>query len=195
MKSLATISLSTAALGLSLSAANNAARAADLPVANYSLRAWSRMEAADFGCWMERALGHRDAKFNCDLKNYKNTGDPCTNTDQWYEGPKFPKALVARVHPLATRIGVDFEHGDLRMIIVELAGEFSDQQVRKAFDLPDEQERQRQFGRPIDPAHPLIMSLDVRNCGEDKTCLDIQGFDHMGAGDADCGEKDEPRKP
>jgi hypothetical protein len=194
VKALTTIrrlSIAAIALGLSLSVAH----AADLAQANFSLRAWPRMTSPAFGCWMEKALGHRDAKFNCDLKNLENIGDPCTDTDPYYEGPKFPEALVTRVHPLATRIDVDFEHGDLRMIIVELAGEFSDQQVRKALGLPDEQERVQEFVRPSDPARPLIMSMDVHSCGPGITCLMIQAFDHMGAGDVDCGKNDEPRKP
>ena len=148
---------------------------ARLDAAAVNILPWARMSAPDFGCFMEKTLGYRDAKFNCALKNYKNHGGPCRNTKAYYEGPKFPQRLASRVHPLATYIGLDWEHGNLRQITVNLKGMFSEQEVRDAFKVPKE------F-----TYRDNVMSVDVQNCSTGMTCLNITGFDHIGSGDVDC---------
>ena len=65
------------------------AHAAVLPSARIELMTWPRMNAASFGCYMEKTMGYRDKRFNCSLTHYKNAGDPCKNTDAYYEGPAF----------------------------------------------------------------------------------------------------------
>jgi len=151
--------------------------AADLPPASVSIVGWPRMTSGAFGCLMEKTLGHRDPKFNCDLRDYRPATNPCTDAG-YNEGPKFPPTLATRIHPLATHIDVDFEHGDVRAVSVQLAGKFSDAEVRKAFGLPDD-----------DARPPNIMHISVQDCGLGVTCLSLQGFDHLGAGDVDCGKQ------
>ena len=146
-----------------------------LDAATINVLSWARMSSPDFGCYMEKTLGHRDARFNCALKNYKNHGEPCRNTKAYYEGPQFPERLASRVHPLATYINLDWEHGDLSGITVVLKGMFSEQEVRDAFKVPKE------FTDKDN-----VVEADVQSCATGMTCLIVYGFYHMGAGDVDC---------
>ena len=68
------------------------------------------MQTRELGCLME-SLGHRDARFNCALEADAPPGDPCDNTVAYYAGPVFPPALAARVHPLASKVALEFESG------------------------------------------------------------------------------------
>jgi hypothetical protein len=175
------IKLLAGAIGLWLSL--SVAHAADLPPFSIDLLSWARASPADIGCRMEKLFGHRDARFNCDLKNYVSTGDPCKNTTAYYEGPAFPKELAARVHPLATDVDLAFEHGALQSITVWLRGDFSEQQVLQALGL-----------RTVADRSDNIMSIGIQRANG--TSLAIQGFDHMGAGDADCPDPDvKPKSP
>ena len=172
------MSVVAATLALSLSDA----QAADLPPATVNILDWPRMPSAAFGCFMEKTLGHRDPRFNCNLKSAK-PGDPCIDTNAYYAGPTFPPSLATRVHPLASDIDLDFEHADLRMVSIKLTGKFSDAEVRTAFGLPG------------DAARPQnIMSISVHDCSLVSTCLTLQGFEHIGAGDVDC-RKPPVRRP
>ncbi|MDP3772688.1 MAG: hypothetical protein Q8Q85_00305 [Gemmatimonadales bacterium] len=36
-----------------------------------------------------------------------------------------------------------------------------------------------------------VMYVSIQRCGNDYSCLLLQGFDHMGAGDVDCGAADD----
>ena len=175
------IKLLAGATGLWLSL--SVAYAADFPPFSIDLLSWPRASPADIGCRMEKLLGHRDARFNCDLKNYESSGDPCKNTMAYYEGPTFPDKLAARVHPLATGVDLAFEHGALQSIVVWLHGDFSEQQVLQALGLHAGADR-----------GDNIMSISIQHANG--TSLGIQGFDHMGAGDVDCPDpKVEPKSP
>ncbi|RQS76869.1 hypothetical protein DID96_00915 [Burkholderia sp. Bp8963] len=166
------------------------------------VRAWPRMSAPKFGCYLETTLGYRDKRFNCALKHYKNTGDACKNTGSYYEGPAFPDRLAASVHPLATKVELDWEHGDLQMVTVTLKGTWNEAEVRNAFGLPraegsklTEAELQAQRENLMDtsvqyPSGPLDGSQGQRpsNPARGMTAVMLYGFDHMGAGDVECGE-------
>lgn len=157
-----------------LALCTSAARAADLPAAGLNILDWPRMTSPAFGCFLERNLGHRDPRFNCTSRNLK-PGDPCIDTANYYAGPEFPEALAPRVHPLATDIRLKFEHGEMQSVSVTLTGKFSERDVRQAFGLQG------------DAAQPQnISSISVQDCSLASTCLVLQGFEHMGAGDVDC---------
>ncbi|MDN7911052.1 hypothetical protein [Burkholderia cepacia] len=184
-----------------LLAAANPSSGTSLPKPAVDVRAWPRMTSPKFGCYVESTFGYRDKRFNCALKKYRNTGDACGNTKAYYEGPMFPDRLAAGVHPLATKVELDWEHGDLQMVTVTLKGTWNEADVRKAFGLPRAEARKLTDaelrsapGNLMDtsvqyPSSPLDESLAKRpsNPARGTTAVMLYGFDHMGAGDADCG--------
>jgi len=184
-----------------LLAAANPSTGATLPKPTVDVRAWPRMTSPKFGCYVETAFGYRDRRFNCTLKKYRNTGDACKNTKAYYEGPAFPDRLATSVHPLATKVDLDWEHGDLQMVTVTLKGTWNEVDVRNAFGLPraegrklTEAELRTQPDNLMDtsvqyPSSPLDESLAKRpsNPARGTTAVMLYGFDHMGAGDGDCG--------
>jgi len=146
-----------------------------IPPVNYNVLSWPRMSIPDFGCFLEKTFGFKDPKFNCSLKNYKPSGDPCSNTDGYYEGFEFPNELVSKIHPLLDNIGLAWEHGDLQSVSFSFKKKISSDALKKAFRIPNEK------------SYPEnIMSIGIQNCSRDGVCLLIQGFDHMGAGEVDC---------
>jgi hypothetical protein len=155
------------------------AHGTDMPSARVNIMSWPRMNAASFRCYMERTIGYRDKRFNCSLTHYRNAGDPCKNTDAYYEGPVFPNAFATKIHPLASDVVLSWEHGELQDVSITLDGTFSDQAVRKAFTLPPAQGN----------AYPTfnVMRVDIDHSHPGKTVLSLTGFDHQGAGDVDCG--------
>jgi hypothetical protein len=168
-------SLSIVLATLALTAASHAA---DLPPAKVKIADWPRTSVADFGCMLERTFGRRDARLNCSLTHYANSGDPCINTKGYYEGPDFPKEQLAKaIHPLARLVSVDYEHGQVRSVFISLDGKFDEDDVLKAFSIP-----------PPGPLRPLnIIQVNLGDhCGPAATCVLVTGFDHMGAGDVDC---------
>ncbi|HIH2747507.1 hypothetical protein L3V59_20765 [Burkholderia aenigmatica] len=166
------------------------------------VRAWPRTSSPVFGCMLERTFGYRDKRFNCSLKQYRNTGDACKNTTAYYEGPAFPDRLAARVHPLATKVDLDWEQGRLQMVTVTLKGTWNEADVRNAFGLPRDDARtptkaelRKAPGNLMDtsvqyPSSPTDDSLGLRpsNPARGTTAVMLYGFDHMGAGDVDCGD-------
>lgn len=160
------------------------------------------MTSPKFGCYVETTFDYRDKRFNCALKKYRNTGDACKNTKAYYEGPAFPDRLAARIHPLATKVDLDWEHGDLQMVTVTLKGTWNEADVRRTFGLPraegrklTEAERRKQPDNLMDtsiqyPSNPTDDSLGRRpsDPAHGTTAVMLYGFDHMGAGDVECGE-------
>lgn len=136
---------------------------------------WPRSNAADFGCFLEKELGHSDKKFNCGLKNYKNQGDPHKNTKEYYEGPNFPEGKASKIHKDIDQIHLDWEHGELQNVSLHLVKKMTDAEVRKTFKLPNSDNRPR----------PNINSISIEQCGLKTTCLSFEGFEHQGAGDVE----------
>lgn len=183
-----------------LAAANSSTDTA-LPRPTVDVRAWPRMTSPTFGCYVETTFGYRDKSFNCALKKYRNTGDACKNTTAYYEGPAFPDRLAASVHPLATKVELDWEQGRLQMVTVTLKGTWNEADVRKAFGLPraegsklTEAELRSEPGNLMDTSvqyssSALDESLAKRasNPARGTTAVMLYGFDHMGGGDVDCG--------
>ncbi|CAB3968690.1 hypothetical protein BCO9919_03373 [Burkholderia cenocepacia] len=184
-----------------LLAAANPSSGTLLPKPTADIRALPRMTSPKFGCYVETSFGYRDKRFNCALKQYRNTGDACKNTKAYYEGPAFPDRLAASVHPLATKVDLDWEQGRLQMVTVTLKGTWNEADVRKAFGLPraegsklTEAELRSEPGNLMDtsvqyPSSPLDESLAKRpsNPARGTTAVMLYGFDHMGGGDVDCG--------
>jgi hypothetical protein len=133
----------------------------------HDVTTWPRADAKRFGCFLQTEFSHKDKKFNCDLKRYRNNGDPCKNTKAYYEGPQFPPDKVALVNKRFKSLNLSWEHGELQEIGITLAGKFSEQDLRAAFNLPED--------------------ASVQDCSLKDTCIVLTGFDHMGAGDVDCG--------
>ncbi|MCC6746009.1 MAG: hypothetical protein IT371_00035 [Deltaproteobacteria bacterium] len=153
-------------------------KAAGPRLSSQDLLTWPRASSTEFGCFLERVFRARDRRFNCSLKGYVNRGDPCRNTAAYYEGPAFPRGKAHEVHPLATEIRLAWEHGSLQAVSVTLSKRLSEEEVRRAFGLPRKQ--------PL-PAH--VSGVHIQACSRRATCLMIEGFDHLGAGDVECRER------
>jgi hypothetical protein len=151
-----------------------AKEAAPPPLSKHDLLTWPRSGAAAFGCFIEKAFGSKDRRFNCALKRYRNRGDPCKNTKAYHEGPVFPPGKAAEVHPLAREIRLVWEHGDLQEVQVTLGKRLGEDEVRKAFRLPK------------DRLPAQLTRISIQQCSKLATCILLEGFDHMGAGEVDC---------
>lgn len=172
---------------------------AGLPPPTVDVLAWPRMSSSEFGCYMEQSLGHRDKRFNCSLKGYENQGDPCSNGDAYTEGPELPASLAARIHPLATQVQLSWEHGELQQVTLLLKGTYNEAEVRNAFKLPRaeayllSEAEQGTLPENIMDTSVQYESTDdsmgkrPSNPSSGFTSVMLTGFDHMGAGDVDCG--------
>lgn len=168
-----------------------------LPQPNIDITKWPRMTSKDFGCYMEKTFGYRDKRFNCSLKRSENKGDPCHNAETYYEGPEFPSSLIAKVHPLANDITLEWEHGELRAVSLHLKGAWNEAEVRKAFHLPRAEAAELTLSeREATPDNLMYTSVQynsedidsrVSDPSRGHTSIILQGFDHMGAGDVECG--------
>jgi hypothetical protein len=141
------------------------------------LLSWPRTRADVFGCFLEKSFGVRDIRFNCSLKGYVNNGDPCKNPDAYDEGPAFPAGKESLIDSAVSSVSLSWEHGELQSVSLELKKKMTPARVRKLFRLPEK----------MDGTRENVLSVDIQDCGKNSTCLEIQGFDHMGAGDVDCG--------
>jgi hypothetical protein len=149
-------------------------RASEVVIAaRYNISAWPRTSVSNFGCFLEKKFGYKDAKFNCSLKKYEVTGDPCKK--KYYEGVAFPQMLAPRIHPLVKYIGLEWEHGELQSLTLEFTEKIDAQFVKKA------------FGLDLERIHVKnIMSAGIQDCTQGGACLIVLGFDHIGAGDISC---------
>jgi hypothetical protein len=159
----------------------NTARVAatDVPAINPpDVLTWPRMPVNQFGCYLEKTFAVKDKQFNCALQDYVNHGDPCQNTDAYYEGPTFPNNQAHNIHPLVTQVDLSWEHGELQAVSLHFKKQLPRAEIIARFHLPNK------FSSPDE--YQNIMSLDIQNCSPDGNCLIIQGFEHMGAGEVDC---------
>jgi len=133
---------------------------------------WPRMAANEFGCMMEQTFGHRDERFNCSLTDYVNKGNACYATEEYYEGPEFPKHLVRKVHPKLESISLSWEGGMLQCALLIFDKDFTEAEILSAIHInPDE-------------LPDNVWSMDF-----DENRISLVGFEHSGAGDMDCGEE------
>lgn len=138
------------------------------------ISSWPRMGTVAWGCLLERDLHHRDARFHCGAEPGP-PGDPCKATDAYHAGPSFPAELSARVHPLAPKVTLTWEHGELQMVTLAFAAPVTEAAVRADLGLPP-------------PGATLPANMTRLWLADDGKTLMIEGFDHMGAGDVECGD-------
>lgn len=139
---------------------------------------WPRMRADRFGCFLERELGVRDKRFNCSTKGYENKGDPCKETEAYYEGPAVPDSVLDRLDPGLTTVELSWEHGALQAATLTFDGVLTQAEAFERVGLPP-------TGQPL-PAN--VQRAKVEACSKAATCLTLTGFDHQGAGDVECPE-------
>lgn len=139
---------------------------------------WAPITRRQLGCALEHR-GHRDPTWNCTSKEGP-AGDPCKQTEAYYAGPSFPDSLVASVSPLVARIDLHWEHGDLQEANLQLKPGVTTTAIEAAFHLA---------GAELNQPRPAVMSSSIQACAKNANCLVLQNFDHMGAGDVDCGGK------
>lgn len=143
------------------------------------LLSWPRMDVDEFGCYLENHLNYKDEKYNCSSKMFEITGDPCQNEKLYYQGPQIPLKVSKRFFPHIQNLRLNWEHGKLQSISITLKNNFSKQNIEDLFSLPS----QSQFPRKN------VMAIDVTDCSKQNTCLQIIGFEHIGAGEAGCNNK------
>jgi hypothetical protein len=156
----------------------------NIKAGNYysDIATWPRMQVDSFGCLIEKQFGYKDSVFNCDLKNYTNIGDPCQNTDAYYEGFQLPDSVIKKIYPDIDELTLSWEHGNLQYINISFLGLLDTNKLKSDLNLPSPQ---------IDLFGPRnnIMRIDAHYHGTNSTSLYIQGFEHMGAGEVDCGDE------
>ena len=140
------------------------------------LLTWPRMRAVDFGCLLQTRYGLRDPRWNCARPDPGPEGDPCGDTRAYYDGPVFPPAAAREVGPGVLEVRLSWEHRDLQSVAVVLDGDFAEPEARRRLGLPP----------PGTALPPNVQGITVQRCGTRRTCVDLVGFDHMGAGDVDC---------
>lgn len=151
---------------------------------------WPRTPVDRLGCMLERAFDMRDARFNCGLRNYVNRGNACTQVDAYYEGPDFEAAMASNVSPEFDRLQLAHVGGRLQAVTLVLKQRRTRTAIAAVLGLPPP-------GAML-PAN--ISRIDIQGCraegpGEVCNVVLIEGFDHVGAGDANCGEEGERPDP
>lgn len=191
-------------------AAAQPALGASLPPPNVDISKWPQMSSKAFGCYLEKTFGYRDKRFHCGMKKYEPEGNVCTNAKGYYEGPEFPRRLAAKVHPLATDVQLDWESGGLQSVSVTLKGRWNEKELRKVFGLPPAQDskltdaqRKKVPENLLDTRvhySPNSVSNEYRADADEvtgrlpddpargTTDIWLAGYEHMGAGDVDCGD-------
>jgi hypothetical protein len=134
------------------------------------------MRAQQLGCLLQTRYGVRDPRWGCARPDPGPLGDPCGDTRAYYDGPSFPAAAAATVAPGVEEVRLSWEHRDLQSVAVVLRGDLDEAEARRRLDLPP----------PGTPLPPNVQAIIVQRCGTSRTCVDLVGFDHMGAGDVDC---------
>ena len=149
-------------------------RPAPTPVAG--LLTWPRMRAVDFGRLLQTRFGVRDPRWSCARPDPGPEGDPCGNTRAYYDGPAFPRAAAGAVAPGVLEITLSWEHRNLLAAALVLDGDLPEAEARRRLGLP----------APGVPLPPNVQAITVQRCGANRTCVDLVGFDHMGAGEVEC---------
>ena len=146
------------------------------PAPAIGLLGWPRMRAVDFGCLLQTRFGVRDPRWGCATPDTGPQGDPCGDTQAYYAGPVFPAAAAASLGRGVVEVRLRWEHRALQSVDLVLEGEVSEAEARRRLDLPP-------AGVPLPPN---VQAITVQRCGRGRTCVDLVGFDHMGAGDVEC---------
>lgn len=152
---------------------------------------WPRASVDKFGCMLEREFQTRDAKFNCALRNYVHVSNVCDPTSPYYEGPMFPADKAAKVAEQFEEISVAHEHGEVQSVTIRLKQRQTQTAIRALLGLPTSP-------RAALPSN--ISSISIQGCrpdGASQICnvVLLQGFEHMGAADVECGEEGDRPEP
>ena len=151
----------------------------------YPLITWLRKTPVEIGCMLEKELIYRDSIFNCDSKNYINMGDPCVNTDLYYEGIVLTENLAQNLHPQIKAMDLEFEHGSLRQIHITFRDSLSITNLNRIFRLPNDKSKYPENILSIEYGENLISNSKPVNINFTKW-LTITGFEHIGSGEAGC---------
>jgi hypothetical protein len=144
-----------------------------------------RKTPVEIGCILETEFSFRDSVFNCDYKNYVNTGDPCKKIIEYYEGIQIPDNLVKKLHPFLKYIDLEFEHGNLREITLTFTDSLLKDKIKEIFNLPLERSKFPNNILKIDYGENIISRDKPINSNYTKWLI-ITGFDHIGAGEVNC---------
>jgi hypothetical protein len=142
------------------------------------LATWPRMKATDFGCMLEKRFGIQDPRYGCSADfDRMDWGDACLGaTTNYNVGPELPPSVAKSLPSPISAVELEWEHGELQHLSVEFDRKVSAREVEALFGL-----------RLGDPKPDNLMSVDLQDCALEKSCLTLQGFDHMGAADFECG--------
>ena len=154
--------------------------AQELAPARHNVLKWQSMDPVQFGCYVEKTFGIRDPRFHCGARRYVPSSDPCTAGDAYDEGPAFPDAAAARIHPAIKAIDLSWEHGKLQQVSIDFKRKLSRKEIATILALPENFE--------VPQEKMKFVSIYIQECSSDGTCLGIQMFEHMGAADVDCGD-------
>ncbi len=91
-----------------------------------------------------------------------------------------PDVVAARIHPEIKSIDLAWEHGAMQQMSVAFKRKLSRKEIATILSLPEHFEVPQQQLK--------FIRIYIEQCGIDGSCLGIQMFDHMGAGDVDCGD-------
>jgi hypothetical protein len=161
------------------------------PLDANNVLSWPRAGVDKFGCMLEKDFETRDPRFNCSLRNYVNRANACGSNEAYYEGPEFPANKAEKVMPQIERISVAHERGQVQAVTLILKQRQTQTAIRALLGLPTSP-------RAALPSN--IVSVDIQGCrpeGAGQICnvVLLQGFDHMGAGDVECGEEGDRPEP
>jgi len=177
-------------LGSMLALAAPGAAQDQAPLDPTNVLGWPRASVQRFGCMLEQGFAAQSPRFGCAQKEYVNRGNPCTAADAYYEGPRLPADLAARLSPLLANVDVKYEGGRVQAVTLFLKTRQTETAIRAAFALPP-------AGAPL-PAN--VSAIDIDGCrpdGPTQVCniVLLEGFKHQGAGDGPCGEESAPPDP
>lgn len=145
------------------------------------LLSWPRMNAQTYGCVLERKTGYTDKHFNCSKQSYKpDWGSPCNPTESSYTGPQLPEYIVSKLHPSITKVQIDWDFGRIQSVIIQFKKKISNQELEVIF--PD-LKQQAPF------LQSNLMDVSLQQCSKNASCLVLQGFEHIGATEADCADE------
>lgn len=131
------------------------------------------MNAQELGCSLSRQFYDRGDLPACVDTPYPQ-GDPCENIDSWYAGPQLPDGFAEQVHPNVKRVRLSWEHGHIQAVGLLMDDVYNEDAARVLF--------------AVDKLPPNVMAMSVQRCMTKASCIVITGFDHLGAGEVQCGD-------
>ncbi|MFL5322108.1 MAG: hypothetical protein ACJ790_20770 [Myxococcaceae bacterium] len=142
---------------------------------------WPRQTISELSCTLIDRYDLTDPNYQCGVQPAK-VGDPCKDTTSWYQGPKLPDSALPRIHPDAGAVHLQWEHGMLQSITVDMKRKLTEDEVLDWLSLP-----------ALDRAPSNVKKIALQDCTQFSTCVVITGFDHLGAGDVECERAPEQR--